>query len=71
MVSWHSYSRLMESRRRLKKKKSLVKWGKRTNNLLAKKTKRMIYEEIDNMVWDENEKKIGEWCNRDKVLTKS
>ena len=56
----------MKSRRRLKK--SLVKWGKKANNILAKKTKRIIYEEIDNMVWNGSEKEIGEWCKRNKVF---
>ena len=45
-----------------------MKWGKKANNLLAKKTKRIIYEEIDNMVWNGSEKEIGEWCKRNKVF---
>ena len=45
-----------------------MKWGKKANNLLARKTKRMIYEEIDNMVWNGSEKEIGEWCTRNKVF---
>ena len=58
-------------KKEIEKERSLVKWGKRTNNLLAKKTKKMIYEQIDNMVWNGSEKEIGEWCKRNKVLTKS
>ena len=49
-------------------KESLVKWGNKANNILARKTKRMIYEEIDNMVWNGSEQEIGEWCNLNKVF---
>ena len=58
-------------KKEIESERNLEIWGKRTNNLLAKKTKRIIYEEIDNMVWNGSEKEIGEWCNRNKVMTKT
>ena len=63
--------RVDEIKKEIEKESSLVKWGKKANNIFAKKTKRIIYEEIDNMVWNGSEKEIGEWCKRNKVLTKS
>ena len=49
---------MKKSRKKLKTKETnLEKWGKRSTHHFTKKAKRMLYEEIDNMVWngDENE----------------
>ena len=43
------------------KEKSLERWARRCSNF-AKKVKRMLFEEIDNMVWSGNEKEIAQWC---------
>ena len=50
------------------KEKSLEKWGKRTSNHFPKSVRRMLYGEIDNMVWSEKEKEISQWCKTNKVF---
>ena len=41
--------------------------GQKMLQLFHKKVKRMLFEEIDNMVWSRNEDEITGWCNRNKV----
>ena len=41
--------------------------GQKMPNFFPKKVKRMLFEEIDNMVWSGNEKEITGWCSRNKV----
>ena len=38
-------------KKEIEMEKSLERWAKRTTNHFTKKMKRMLYEEIDNMVW--------------------
>ena len=47
--------------------KSLERWARRCSNHFTKKMKRMLYQEIDNVVWNGKEKVISEWCKRNKV----
>lgn len=47
--------------------KSLERWTRRCSNHFTKKMKRMLYEEIDNVVWNGKERAISEWCKRNKV----
>ena len=47
--------------------KCLEKWAKRACNHFTKKTRRMLFEEIDNMVWSGKEKEIVEWRLKNKV----
>ena len=47
--------------------KSLECWARRCSNHFTKKMKRMLYQEIDNVVWNGKEKVISEWCKRNKV----
>ena len=47
--------------------KSLEKWAKRCTNHFTRKTKRMLFGEIDNVVWSGREREIAEWCKRNKV----
>ena len=47
-------------KKEIEKEQNLETWGKRTNNLFAKKTKRIIYEEIDNIVLNGSAKEFGE-----------
>ena len=56
-----------EVKREIKNERSLEKWGKRCTNHFTKKTKRMLFEEIDNMVWSGNESEIARWCKQNKV----
>ena len=51
----------------IQKEKSLERWAKRANNNFTKKVKRMLFEDIDNMVWNDDEGLITEWCERNKV----
>ena len=43
--------KLDEIKEEIEREKSLEKWAKTTTNHFTKKVKRMLYEEIDNMVW--------------------
>ena len=51
----------------IQKEKSLERWAKRTNNHFTKNVKRMLFQDIDNMVWNDDEGSISEWCKRNKV----
>ena len=41
--------------------------GEKIPHHFTKKVKRMLYEEIDNMVWSGTEKEISQWCKNNKV----
>ena len=41
----------------IENEKNLKRWGKRVTNNFPKAMRRKIYEEVDNMVWSENEKR--------------
>ena len=40
-----------EVNKEIEREKSLEQWARRCNNHFTKKTKRMLFEEIDNIVW--------------------
>ena len=46
---------------------SLVCWARRCAPHFTKKTKRMLFEEIDNMVWSDGESEIAKCCKKNKV----
>ena len=50
------------------KEKNLERWAKKCTNHFTKKAKRMLFEEIDNIVWSGNEKEITEWCKENIVF---
>ena len=56
-----------EVREKIEKEKTLQKWVRRESNHFPRKTKRVIFEITDNMVWSGDEKAILEWCRRNKV----
>ena len=39
----------------IQKEKSLERWTKSTNNPFTKKVKRMLFEDVENMVWNDDE----------------
>ena len=45
----------------------MEKWAKRCSHHFTEKVKRMLFEEIDNIVWSGNEEDISRWCRRNKV----
>ena len=47
--------------------KSLESWSKRTTNYFTKNAKRMLFEEVDNMVWNGSDDDITRWCQKNKV----
>ena len=49
------------------KEKSLECWARRSTSFFTKKAKRMVYEEVDNMVWNDGESEIARWCRSNKV----
>ena len=52
----------------VEKEKNLEAWGKRCTHFFNKKTKRLPFEEIDNMVWSRLDEGIEKWCNENKVF---
>ena len=51
----------------IEKEKNMERWAKRCTTHFTKKTKRMLYEEIDNFIWSGKEIGITNWCMRNKV----
>ena len=51
----------------IQKERSLERWAKSCTHHFTKKTKRMLYEEIDNMVWSGGETEMSRWCEDNKV----
>ena len=49
------------------KEKPLERWAKRCTHHFTKRVKRMLFEEIDNMVWSGRQKEIAAWCKTNKV----
>ena len=47
--------------------KSLESLLKRTANYFTKKSKRMLFEEVDNTVWNGSDNDITRWCQKNKV----
>lgn len=60
--------KLEDVKKEVEKEKSLERWAKRCSHHFTKKAKRMLFEEIDNMVWSGNEKEISQWCKTNKVF---
>ena len=50
--------KLEETRKEIEREKALERWAKRCSHHFIKKVKRMLFEEIDNMVWSGNEEDI-------------
>ena len=59
---------LEEVKKEVEKEKNLEKWAKQCTTHFTRKTKRMLFEEIDNIVWSDKEKEITKWCKRNKVF---
>ena len=59
--------KLGEVKKEIEKEKSLERWAKRCTHHFPKKVKRMLFEEIDNMVWSGQSSEISQWCKRNKV----
>ena len=47
-----------EVKKEIEKEKTLQKWARRVWNHLPRKTKRVIFEMTDNMVWSGDEKEV-------------
>ena len=58
---------LEEIKKEICEEKSMERWARRCTNFFTKKVKRMLYEEIDNMVWSGSEIEVSRWCKRNKV----
>ena len=56
-----------EIKKEVETEKDLEKWGKRSTNCFTKKMKRMIYGEIDNMVWNGGCHHVSRWSEENKV----
>ena len=56
-----------EVKKEIEAEKSLEKWAKRCTNHFTRKAKRMLFEEIDNMVWSGRDEGIVRWCSENKV----
>ena len=59
---------LDEAKKEIEKEKSLERWARRCTHHFTKKMKRMLFDQIDNMVWSGLEKDISQWCVKNKVF---
>ena len=55
-----------EIKKEIVNEKSLEKWAMICTNFFTKKVKRILFEEIDNMVWSGDEE-VTRWCGQNKV----
>ena len=55
-----------EVEKEIANEKSMERWAKRCTTHFTKKVKRMLFEEIDNIVWSGDEE-ITRWCAQNKV----
>ena len=55
-------------REEIEKEKSLERWARRCSNNFPKKTKRLLFQEVDNMIWNKSEREVAQWCKRNKVF---
>ena len=46
--------------------RNLERWAKRSTSCFTKKVKRMLYAEIDNVVWNNDEEEITKLCKQNK-----
>ena len=56
-----------EVKKEIENEKSLERWATRCSHHFTKNVKRMLFEEIDNMVLSGDEKEIAQWCKNNKV----
>ena len=61
MIELAGLMELEEVKSEIQKEKSIEKWAGRCTHHFTKKTKRLLFEEIDNMVWSGTEKEISQW----------
>ena len=54
-------------KKEIETERNLEAWAKRISHHFPKKTKRVLFEDIDNMIWSGDEKEITKWCQRNKV----
>ena len=59
--------KLDEVKKEIEEARSLETWGRRATNSFTKKVKRMLFEEIDNIIWSRREEAITQWCKRNTV----
>ena len=57
-----------EFKEKNEKEKTLQKWARRVSNIFPRKTKRVIFEMTDNMVWSGDERSVAESCKRNKAF---
>ena len=68
MIELAGLMELEEVKSEIQKERSIEKWARRCSHYFTKKVKRMLFEEIDNMVWSGNEYEISQWCMMNKVF---
>ena len=56
-----------EVKREIESEKHLEAWEKRCTTHFTKQVKRMLFAEVDNMVWSGSEEAITRWCKRNRV----
>ena len=58
---------LEEAKKDIENEKSLEVWAKRCSNHFTKKAKKMLFEEIDNMILSGSGREITKWCKMNDV----
>ena len=54
-------------KREIESEKSLERWAKRCTNSFTKNVKRLLFGEIDNLIWSGKEKEITGWCKKQSI----
>ena len=54
-------------KKEIEEEESIERWAKRCTNHFTKKLRRLLYEEIDNIVWSDERKVVSQWCKRNKI----
>ena len=52
----------------VEKEKNLEAWGKRCTHFFNEKTKRLLFQETDNIVWNCGENEIASWVRRKSLM---
>ena len=56
-----------EVRNEVEKEKYLERWARRCTHHFTEKVKRVLFEEIDNMIWGGSDEEITRWCKTNEV----
>ena len=59
--------KLESVKKEIEKEKHLEAWARRCTKNFQNNMRRLLFEEIDNMIWGGSDDEIMRWCNENKV----